>query len=499
MRRVIYSHPYLYLLGSLLFLYSAAATIASPDQIVRPLTLLGLLVFVLLRLASRWSNDGTAAFLLSISVLSICSGISFFITSGVLSLIVVFLTWSVARYRRRRMTMTHANVLLTLVSASLVATLAVPYVRILSTLSKRPGIPPVAAAAIKPMGEPRDIYFIVLDGYGRADVLDDLYGFDNSQFIQFLESRGFFVPAASRSNYAKTVLSVTSTLNMDYIDSLQPSVDYHRYWWLASPHLNHSRVRSALERIGFLSVSVATGWNLTSNNTSDIYLSTRRFALNDFETFLVAKTPLRTLKPTLERFGVEADYDSHRAAILYTLETLAKIAPLPTPKFVFAHVFAPHPPFVFDAAGGSVQPTYPFGFDDANLFPLSTSAYRDGYVGQVGFVNNKLMSIVDAILLHSKTPPIIILQGDHGPRMFGDFLSHQRTCLKESFATFSAYLVPGAPKDLIPSTVSAVNIFRIIFNHYFNASFRLLESKNFYDDARGMVDVTEYVDSCSRE
>ena len=51
-------------------------------------------------------------------------------------------------------------------------------------------------------GHRPNIYYIILDGYARADVLRDLYGFDNSEFIADLQERGFFVAHRSTSNYA---------------------------------------------------------------------------------------------------------------------------------------------------------------------------------------------------------------------------------------------------------------------------------------------------------
>jgi hypothetical protein len=38
-----------------------------------------------------------------------------------------------------------------------------------------------------------DVYYIILDGYGRQDVLQREYGFDNSEFINALQSRAFYV------------------------------------------------------------------------------------------------------------------------------------------------------------------------------------------------------------------------------------------------------------------------------------------------------------------
>ncbi len=62
-----------------------------------------------------------------------------------------------------------------------------------------------------------DIYYIILDGYTRQDVLQELYGYDNSEFIQALEDRGFYIAKVSRSNYAETVYSISSALNMTHI------------------------------------------------------------------------------------------------------------------------------------------------------------------------------------------------------------------------------------------------------------------------------------------
>src|SRR5688572_19610664 len=49
-----------------------------------------------------------------------------------------------------------------------------------------------ARAAVVTSTESRpDIYYIILDGYGRQDILQALYGFDNSSFLNELSARGF--------------------------------------------------------------------------------------------------------------------------------------------------------------------------------------------------------------------------------------------------------------------------------------------------------------------
>jgi hypothetical protein len=347
-----------------------------------------------------------------------------------------------------------------------------------------------------------DIYYIVLDGYARSDILADLYRFDNSGFEQFLESRGFIIPNESRSNYPKTALSVTSTLNMDYINSLAPGLEEQPFWWLMSPLLDHSRVRSSLESLGYHTVSITTDWGITDNPTTDVYFSPKPIVLNDFESFLLSKSPLGFIKPWLAKFSLIPSFDSHRELIRFNIETLAQIPALPGPKFIFAHVISPHPPFVFDADGYPLQPGYPFSFNDASDFPNDEETYRQGYVGQVQFINEQLKPLIETILRESKTPPIIILQADHGPGMLTDFQSSENTCLCERFSVFAAYYLPGVDKTIIPDDIISVNLFRIIFNQYFSTNLPILPARHYYFSGihiyRG-EDVTSRVDTCTRD
>ena len=63
-----------------------------------------------------------------------------------------------------------------------------------------------------------DIYYIILDSYARADTLMEFWDYDNSEFIDYLTNKGFYVASKSRSNYSCTILSLPSSLNMQYID-----------------------------------------------------------------------------------------------------------------------------------------------------------------------------------------------------------------------------------------------------------------------------------------
>ena len=69
-----------------------------------------------------------------------------------------------------------------------------------------------------------DIYLIIVDGYGRADFLKDNYGYDNTQFVEYLKEQGFYVADQATSNYPITELSISSMLNMQYLNQYSASL-----------------------------------------------------------------------------------------------------------------------------------------------------------------------------------------------------------------------------------------------------------------------------------
>ena len=86
---------------------------------------------------------------------------------------------------------------------------------------------------------------------------------------------------------------------------------------------------------------------------------------------------------------------------------------------------------------------------------------------------------ITRILAESERPPIIILQGDHGPAL------HMSTVLadmdvRERYSIFNAYLLPDGGDENLYDSISPVNTFRVLFNHYFGTDYPLLEDKAFY-------------------
>ena len=94
---------------------------------------------------------------------------------------------------------------------------------------------------------------------------------------------------------------------------------------------------------------------------------------------------------------------------------------------------------------------------------------RSGYRDQVIYISRQISALVAAIIAHANRPPVIVIQGDHGPVQLGG---------DAHMAILNAYYLPGADAAavLYPS-ISPVNTFRVIFNQYLGGHYSLLPDR----------------------
>ena len=59
-----------------------------------------------------------------------------------------------------------------------------------------------------------DIYYIVPDALTSSENLIEFFDYNNEDFANELTNKGFYIATNSKSNYMRTPLSLSSTLNM---------------------------------------------------------------------------------------------------------------------------------------------------------------------------------------------------------------------------------------------------------------------------------------------
>ena len=317
-----------------------------------------------------------------------------------------------------------------------------------------------------PPGGMPDIYYLILDRYANENVLKRELGFDNSKFLDSLRAKGFFVAGDSRCNYPQTHMSLASSLNMDYIDRAQGEQAAGSGY--VYQLLKDSRVLRLLRSLGYTSIHMGSWFEGTSFNPyADLNLGgtgIRRY-WNDFFQKFVGTTALRPWS------SGQFFLPRQRDRILQQFAELEQMPARRGPKFVFAHILVTHPPYVFGPNGEDRGPGKGFT-----------------YLDQLRYANARLSRLVDVLQKNSSLPPVIILQSDEGPKPGGAVgrVKAKKRGLpwspgRESpeqkrvhHPILNALGFPGADMRVFYPSISPVNTFRVMFNLYFGARYRLL-------------------------
>ncbi|HNB21001.1 MAG TPA: hypothetical protein PKZ32_01200, partial [Candidatus Melainabacteria bacterium] len=298
-----------------------------------------------------------------------------------------------------------------------------------------------------------DVYYVVIDGFASSATLKDLLGYDNSGFIDYLKQKGFYVAQESMSNHDRTVLSVTSSLNMGLMTPLaevagksNPSSN------VPIKLLRDNRVMKFFKRAGYRIVNVCSGFCLTDFiPQADVNL--RSGWGTGFSMSLLHLSLLGALEPFLH--AVENEYANVRTA---PVRRAAEIAEIQGPKFVLIHCLLTHPPFIFDEIGRARPLTKEL---------LSAPYVKDSYLAQLKFTEKNLKKLLN-VLCHSQSgEPIVILQSDHGSACTD--WHDKRNFTLERMRILNAYKVPARIKESLYSSITPVNTFPLLLNELFAA------------------------------
>jgi hypothetical protein len=340
---------------------------------------------------------------------------------------------------------------------------------------------PIGTTALASNVPAPDIYIVVLDEYASDGVLREQFGYDNSAFQDSLRELGFTIPPMVHANYTQTRLSLASMLNFAHVTSLEDELgpDATDVSLLAYLIENNRTVRF-LKRRGYRFVHFPSTWfsaTLSNSQADEVYqipseMSVRR---------LLTRSELRRVlwgQSLLRLFGnITAPGDP--AHLLGTFRGLEHVRRDGRPLVVFAHVMAPHEPYVLDELCQARPPI--FSVDSA-----PTPETRAAYVAQLECVNALTLRFVRSVLARaarSSRQAVIVLQGDHGTSTTNPFGSPYTlpdvASLRERFGVFGAYYVPGAEREYAkPLTVA--NVMRNVLASRFGVDAPPVPDKLFY-------------------
>ncbi|HEX5614091.1 MAG TPA: hypothetical protein VFZ83_02950 [Acidimicrobiia bacterium] len=373
-------------------------------------------------------------------------------------------TAAVAALARLAMRTANGRVFVLVLVGALAALPAVSFVRWDATARAAASDEPVMRPTpLRPPVRPDlpSIFVFVLDGYGRADQLRRVTGYDNAPMDDALARRGFTVDERAFSPYPVTWLSIASLLDMDHVAHTSADVAAGRSRFVDRLRGNNAFVRT-VRALGYGYVHAESGTYDGSRCTElvDVCIPARTddagVALDELEFASLQLTPLR---PLLDRGTLPlADTATAPGRVVDALPA-ARAELGEHPLAVFAHVVSPHAPYRYEADCTHRR---------RNVAGLGTGwddDLTDEYTEQLQCLNRQLLDAIDRIVADDPDA-IIVLTGDHGPAFTVDFTAplaewsdDQRA---ERFAVFHASRLPDRCRPAVPQSGSLVDALRVV-------------------------------------
>jgi hypothetical protein len=338
-----------------------------------------------------------------------------------------------------------------------------PALQIAFSSPLEPAAPPLSVADaldLTPESRP-NIWWFVLDGYGRGDVLRAEYpGADVDTFEDALQARGFHIADQAVANYSHTYLSIAATLQMDLLVKEGDDIENREPFYSALQGDN--RVVSTLRHWGYsYAHAPANGWEGSEcSGLEDACVNAS--LLSEADVAVISMTPLKLL----QRGTWSAATQSYRTNPVEVVKSVEAYA-LPQPLFVFAHMLTPHPPYVRTAECAPQSSDGSWGT-------------REDYAASVTCLNRLMIEAIDRIL-EADPDALILVQGDHGPPheiKMGDGDPHDWSArdIRRRLGVMSASRLPN--DCAMPADIHLVNTFRSVFDCLSEESVEPLAARN---------------------
>ena len=326
-----------------------------------------------------------------------------------------------------------------------------------------------------------DIYYIILDAYAGEGILQNTFNYDNYEFIDFLNNNGFHTLQETQSNYPISFLSLSSSLNMQYVNFYADEVGIDSQDRRLPYNLFHNnRVMQILESNGYSTINFDSNWGPTNK------LEIANQNLCEQEPFINSEIFVMVMSNTiLKPVYLDIFLQNDRERIMCIFSELPEIQfKSKTPIFAFAHIMLPHEPYVWGPNGEHKK------IDTLNM--LTIEGDKSGYVDQLIFTNKMVQKMIEEIL-DSERQKIIIIQSDHGSSYPWDWKNPTDKMIYDRMFNINYILLPDNNEEILYDSITPVNVFRVLFNTYFNTNFEILEDRVFfseYNQPYNFTDVT---------
>jgi hypothetical protein len=342
------------------------------------------------------------------------------------------------------------------------------------------------AATSKP-----DVYYLLFDRYASSTTLKNVYNYDNTPLLKYLDSQGFVSRENAYANYPFTMQSVSSTLAMGYHTAIGKEFQNDAKGFQAAfPYraiLDNPPIVQALKSNGYSYNQVSSWWDFTRNVPSAtteptksfrLQLLGKSFWLTDLQRDILNKSILSPLLLKGVAIGhttvVQYQLDRNPAQNFEAqMEAVKAVAISSTqhkqPQFTFAHILSPHEPYIFDANGNTPD------YDDNRTDDGIDESVK--YINQLTYINKRIEDLISTIRTHDPHAAIV-LQADEGPYPkqfrgtlmpghYYDPINLPVSQMRQKFGILASYYMPDTdPQTVTNGIPSSVDSFRFVLSNY---------------------------------
>ncbi|WP_276485170.1 sulfatase-like hydrolase/transferase [Paraflavitalea pollutisoli] len=312
------------------------------------------------------------------------------------------------------------------------------------------------------------VYLVVLDAYFGREGMKEFFQYDNTAFEDTLRQKGFHVVGHSRSNYAATIYSMGSMLNMDYLNlDGRPVIDNHFGYAAGMAAIRDNRVCQYFGQLGYTIVNhsifdfrhVPAGYEegLLPEN---IRLITQQTMYSRISKNLPVFMIRQGWAPGWQRELDDNFVKNNESMMARTLEVSARKQERPV--FTYLHLMMPHEPFAFDSMGVRRTATTR---DKKNYAKQRDAEFLQYQV----YANKRINAFITQLQANTQGKAVIILMSDHG------YIQAAGPYPDMSFINFNSVYLPNGQYEGWHDSLSNVNQFRVLFNTLYGQQLPLLK------------------------
>ncbi len=362
---------------------------------------------------------------------------------------------------------------------------------------------PIKPASATTTSKP-NVYYLLFDRYASTDTLREIYNFDNGPMLNFLDEQGFVTRDPAYANYPFTQQSIGSTLSMSYLSDLEQRFKGDAgNFQTAFPYrslIADPPIAQVFKQNGYQYNQVSSWWDFTrvgvkadADPTKSFRLRVlgMTFWLTDLQRDIFYRSALSPILQkgitigniSLVKYDLDRNQRQNFKDQITALKELATTsADKQQPQFTFAHILAPHDPYLFNKDGSDA----PYNGDRTDQ---DIDEYIK-YANQLTYANTRLQETISTIRQQDPTA-VIVFQPDEGPypkefrgrlspTAYFDPKNLSDTSMRQKFGITASYYMPGLDPEIVSQQLtSSVNVFPFIFNNYLGYDIDYLPECNF--------------------